>query len=193
MNFYLCPFTFLFTQEQSSTRLVIQESFKFSDVIFVTVFVIFKRVFCPAKMAPKSVFISGASRGIGLEFVRQLLVQANPPKFLIATCRDPSKATELKKLAASNDCLKVFPLDATKDEDIEAVYNETKALLADDGLNLFINNAGINDKSDAGLMNNMTREKLQSHFNTNSTSKSRHCKYNYASVGCSLQFVLKGN
>ena len=45
-----------------------------------------------SKLAPKSVFITGANRGIGLEFVRQLLQLPSPPKAIFATCRNPDNA-----------------------------------------------------------------------------------------------------
>ena len=43
-------------------------------------------------MGIKSVFITGANRGIGLEFVKQFLALPNPPTHLFATCRNPDKA-----------------------------------------------------------------------------------------------------
>ena len=39
-----------------------------------------------------SVLITGANRGIGLEFVKQLLRLAKPPKHIFAVCRSPENA-----------------------------------------------------------------------------------------------------
>ena len=39
-------------------------------------------------MSIRSVLVTGANRGIGLEFVRQLLALQTPPKHIIASCRD---------------------------------------------------------------------------------------------------------
>lgn len=44
------------------------------------------------KMA-KTILITGANRGVGLEFVRQFLKLDQPPQVIIAICRDPEKAT----------------------------------------------------------------------------------------------------
>lgn len=43
-------------------------------------------------MSLGSVLITGANRGLGLEFVKQFLGLPNPPKHLFATCRNPDKA-----------------------------------------------------------------------------------------------------
>ena len=42
------------------------------------------------KVSPKSVFITGCNRGIGLELVKQFLKLETPPKNLFATCRKVS-------------------------------------------------------------------------------------------------------
>ena len=47
-------------------------------------------------MVGKTVLITGCSRGIGLEFVRQILTSSTPPEVLIATCRNPDKASVSK-------------------------------------------------------------------------------------------------
>ena len=44
-----------------------------------------------------SVLITGANRGIGLEFARQYLADGWQ---VYAACRDPSSASELRRLAA---------------------------------------------------------------------------------------------
>ena len=43
-------------------------------------------------MSIRSVLVTGANRGIGLEFVRQLLALETPPKHIIASCRNPDAA-----------------------------------------------------------------------------------------------------
>jgi len=43
-----------------------------------------------------SLFITGANRGIGLEFVKQLTQLPHPPKHIFATCRNPDAAEVIK-------------------------------------------------------------------------------------------------
>lgn len=40
----------------------------------------------------KSMLITGTNRGIGLEFVKQIVKLPHPPKWLFATCRNPDQA-----------------------------------------------------------------------------------------------------
>ena len=69
--------------------------------------------------------VSGASRGIGLEFVKQILALPFAPEVLIAACRDPISATDLQKMAKSNPSLKIIKLDLESDADVENAFNVT--------------------------------------------------------------------
>ena len=44
------------------------------------------------KMEPKTVLVTGANRGLGLEFVKQFQKLDKPPIHVFAGCRDPDKA-----------------------------------------------------------------------------------------------------
>lgn len=86
-------------------------------------------------------FIQGASRGIGLELVHQLL-RSQPRGRVIATCRRPTDAAELNALSSQHsDRLRVLELDVRKENTItaaaEAVARETKEL------QLVVNVAGV--------------------------------------------------
>ena len=43
-------------------------------------------------LCPESVLVTGANRGIGLEFVKQFLALSQPPKHVFAGCRSPDGA-----------------------------------------------------------------------------------------------------
>ncbi len=85
------------------------------------------------------VLVTGANRGIGLEFVRQLLARGDR---VIAACRHPGRATELTGQAGAHPGhLHVLPLDVTRPSSITELGRETAMLF--DGLDLLINNAGV--------------------------------------------------
>jgi NAD(P)-dependent dehydrogenase (short-subunit alcohol dehydrogenase family) len=81
--------------------------------------------------------ITGANRGIGLEFAKQY-VEAGWRVF--ACCRNPDKADALKQLALQHaGALSMHVLDITKFDQIEKLAIE----LADQRIDLLLNNAGI--------------------------------------------------
>jgi NAD(P)-dependent dehydrogenase (short-subunit alcohol dehydrogenase family) len=84
-----------------------------------------------------TVLVTGANRGIGLEFVRQYLADRAG---VIACCRDPDAASELQALAAASHArLRVMKLDVANAADIAAL----KTALAGVPIDILINNAGI--------------------------------------------------
>ncbi|XP_078438424.1 NAD(P)-binding Rossmann-fold superfamily protein isoform X1 [Wolffia australiana] len=85
--------------------------------------------------------IQGASRGIGLEFVRQLLENKEKGK-VIATCRDPSRATALQELKSKYfDRLDILALDVTNENTIQESANSIKERYK--CLNLLVNTSGV--------------------------------------------------
>ncbi|KAJ0017148.1 hypothetical protein Pint_11370 [Pistacia integerrima] len=85
--------------------------------------------------------VQGASRGIGLEFVKQLL-EKNDKGHVIATCRNPNAATGLLDLKNKfAERLDILQLDLTVESTIEA---SAKSITERYGsLNLLINASGI--------------------------------------------------
>lgn len=57
-----------------------------------------------------TVLITGSNRGIGLGLVKYFLNHSDPPKILIATCRNPDNATELQELKKKNINLHLLQL-----------------------------------------------------------------------------------
>jgi len=93
-------------------------------------------------MSTRRSLVTGANRGLGLEFVRQLLARGDR---VIATCRQPGKATALNALAGEHPGrLHVLPLDVADPRAIAELQREL-LLLADDGdlIDLLVNGAGV--------------------------------------------------
>ena len=84
-----------------------------------------------------TVLVTGANRGIGLEFCRQYLAEGAS---VIACCRSPETASSLLALQQSNrDRLQVFPFDVTNAAQREALAQA----LNGERIDVLINNAGI--------------------------------------------------
>jgi NAD(P)-dependent dehydrogenase (short-subunit alcohol dehydrogenase family) len=86
--------------------------------------------------AQTTVLITGANRGIGLEFVRQLSERGWN---VIATARKPEKATKLQALADADPHIVIEQLDVTDRARIE----ELAAQYQDQPIDILINNAAL--------------------------------------------------
>lgn len=88
--------------------------------------------------------VTGANRGLGLEFVRQLLAQG---RRVVATCRQPGRATALNALAGEHPGrLRVLPLDVADGRSRAELVRELPLLAGDDAplrIDLLVNNAGV--------------------------------------------------
>jgi NAD(P)-dependent dehydrogenase (short-subunit alcohol dehydrogenase family) len=92
---------------------------------------------------PRSVLVTGANRGIGLEFVRQLLARGDR---VVATCRHPGKAHALNQLVGEHPGrLHVLPLDVGDPKSQTELARELPLVIDGDGarLDVLINNAGV--------------------------------------------------
>ena len=83
-----------------------------------------------------TILITGANRGLGLEFVRQY---AADDWQIIACCRDPEDADELNQLAATNEVIVIEQLDVNDFDAIDALA----AKYAGRPIDILLNNAGI--------------------------------------------------
>lgn len=90
----------------------------------------------------KTLLISGASRGIGLEFCNQYAADGWR---VLACCRDPGKADALNKLETRYpDLIKLHALDVTNHAQIEQLAQT----LSDETIDLLINDAGVYPAAD---------------------------------------------
>ncbi len=80
--------------------------------------------------------ITGCNRGIGLEFVKQMLARGDR---VLGACRNPQAALELNALTNGSDELKLFELDVSSQQSME----ELPAALQGRPIDIFINNAGV--------------------------------------------------
>ena len=90
-------------------------------------------------MSARHCLVTGANRGLGLEFVRQLLARGD---HVVATCRHPGKATVLNPLAGEfPGRLHVLPLDVGDPKSIAELARELP--LVCETLDLLVNSAGV--------------------------------------------------
>ncbi len=103
------------------------------DILFAALFTC---LIAAGAVHADTVLITGADRGIGLEFARQYAARGDT---VIATCRHPAAASELRTLAARKKTVTVERLDVRTDHDIDVLALKYQGKAID----VLINNAGI--------------------------------------------------
>lgn len=129
------------------------------------------------------VFITGANRGIGLEFVKQYLSKKYD---VIATCRDPDNAEELNQLEIiSSDSLEIHKLDVTDENSISDLSKNLKNIPID----ILINNAGIlnPESQEFGSINT---DVMINTFVTNAIAPIKICEYFHSNVALSSKKTI---
>lgn len=118
--------------------------------------------------------ITGCSRGLGLEMVKQLVKSPSAPRVVIATCREPNKAMELQQLARDHSCINIIKFDVVDYQSLPGLVQQVDEAVGASGLNLLINNAGVLEKCPTQMFG-MPLEQLEpqvfnSVMNTNTTA-----------------------
>jgi NAD(P)-dependent dehydrogenase (short-subunit alcohol dehydrogenase family) len=93
----------------------------------------------------QTLLITGANRGLGLEFCRQYSEQGDR---VIACCRNPDRAMELQNLAQQYSSVSIHALDVADFGQVDELANA----LRDETIDVLLCNAGIyGDKSEHGF------------------------------------------
>ncbi|GFS78791.1 uncharacterized protein NPIL_325411 [Nephila pilipes] len=99
-------------------------------------------------MAVDSVLVTGANKGIGLEFVRQLVQIPRPPRYVFATYRCDRTIRILRRIQLEAEKIKateviLIKMDVTDVQSIKQARKTIEKIVGHSGLTLLINNAGI--------------------------------------------------
>ncbi|KAI5239963.1 NAD(P)-binding protein [Aureobasidium subglaciale] len=112
--------------------------------------------------------LTGANRGLGLEFVRQL--SANSNNKIIAAVRSLSNdLTDLKALNNTNNNIHILECDTGDENSITSFVQACSKLLDDEGqkkIDFLLNNSGINAVPEQTSLS-ITSEELANHISIN--------------------------
>ncbi len=97
-------------------------------------------------MSAYQVLITGANRGLGLEFAKQYAADGWG---VLACCRQPQSASALQSIASTHANVQIFALDVANFAQIDALALQLK----DQSIDVLINNAGVYPPSSFGDTN----------------------------------------
>ena len=102
---------------------------------------------------PGTAFITGSDRGIGFALVQEFESRGWQ---VIATTRDPAKATELNAFATAHPRVSVEKLDVTDTAEIDALAKKLK----DRPIDALVNNAGIAGTADGQRIDKLDQDEF---------------------------------
>ena len=109
---------------------------------------------------PSTIFITGASRGVGLALVE---CYAARQWKVIATCREPDQATALAEIARRCDNVSVDRLDVANDDAVCEIAER----YSDIAIDVLMNNAGMLGDPEAQSIENLDSDLLARLMHTN--------------------------
>lgn len=109
----------------------------------------------------KTVFISGANRGIGFELTRQLMARSYQ---VIGGYRDETRSRRLLDESQIESNLFPFKIDVTSESELKGLYHFISSQFGH--LDILINNAGINTNRSMTLQE-LEWQDIAQHFNVN--------------------------
>jgi NAD(P)-dependent dehydrogenase (short-subunit alcohol dehydrogenase family) len=101
-----------------------------------------------------TILITGANRGLGLEFCKQY---ATDGWQVLACCREPEKATALTQLAQQHSNISVLPLDVSDLTQIDQLAKQLNGTAID----VLLNNAGVYGDESEHSFGNLDYEQWQ--------------------------------
>jgi NAD(P)-dependent dehydrogenase (short-subunit alcohol dehydrogenase family) len=113
-----------------------------------------------------TVLITGANRGLGLEFARQYAALGWN---IIATCRNPQAASELQQLAAVTPHVAIEALDVTSDAQVATLAKR----YVGQPIDVLLNNAGIYGTLRKQTLGEFDYEELKCVFDINTIGSLR--------------------
>lgn len=115
----------------------------------------------------KSVLITGSSRGLGLQMVKDLAKSSDRPATIIATARNPTAAKDLQELSKTYPGVHIVTLDVESESSISSALAEVRCITGSEGLNCLINNAAIAIVTD---INTVSVDAMMKSFHSNTVA-----------------------